>query len=41
MSKPIVAHGAGLAGKELLVLLPFLPTGERDGGEDAEILEQQ
>jgi hypothetical protein len=39
MSKPIVAHGAGLAGGELLVLFPSRTTGERDGGEDAGILE--
>jgi len=41
MSKPIVAHGGGLADEALLVLFPFLTTAGHDGEEEAGILEQQ
>jgi hypothetical protein len=41
MSDLIMAHGAGLAGEESLVLFPFATTGDYDGEEDAEILERQ
>lgn len=41
MSKPIVAHGGGLADEALLILFSFLDSADHDGEEEAGILEQQ
>jgi hypothetical protein len=41
MSKPIVAHGGGLADEALLIPFPFLDSADHDGEEEAGILEQQ
>jgi hypothetical protein len=40
MSEPIVAHGGGHAAEGPLAPFPFLTTGDNDGEEDAESLEQ-